>query len=99
MNIVKHKRNQDSYHDSDDRRSDIRLIEKQNHSKHKKNYRHGSASESVESVSDIDSIDDRDSDEEREYRIKNSERDFACDRPQIYIVYSQPAIKPSTNKR
>ncbi len=86
MDVVKHECHEHSDDDGDQRCRDIGLIEKQDDGEDKKYDRHQSACESVESVGDIDGIDDRDSDEECQYRIKDSERDFACDRPKIDII-------------
>jgi hypothetical protein len=98
MDIIKHKSYEDSHHDCDDSSGDIGLIKKEYHSQDKEDECHKSSREAIESISDIDSIDDRDSTKEGEYRIEQSERYFACDRPQIDIIDTESAIKPSTDK-
>lgn len=98
MNIVKHKCYEYSGYDNDHGSSDICLIKKQNNTEDKKDDGHKSSSKSIKSISDIYSVDDRDSSEESEYRIEQSERYFACDRPQIDIIDPQSTKKPSTDK-
>lgn len=88
MDIIKHKRYEDSDDDSDYGSSDIGLIEEEYNSKNEENNSHQSSSESIESIDDIYSIDDRDSDEKSQNRIKQSKRDFACDRPEVNVIYS-----------
>jgi len=88
MNIVKHKCHKDGNHYSNHRSGDVGLIEKQNHTKHKKRYRHKATCESIKSISNIYGIDDRDSGEESDDWVKQSKGYFACDRPEIYIIYS-----------
>lgn len=99
MDIVKHKCYKYRNHYDDDGSSDIGLIKKQYDTKDKQNNRHQSPSKSIQSIYDIYRIDDRDSSEECEYRIKYSDGNLACDRPQIDIIYPQSAIKPPANKR
>ena len=99
MNIIKHKCYKYRDNDDDDRSSDIGLVKKQYDTKDKKNDGHQSSSESVQSIYNVYRIDDRDSSEEGKYRIKYPERNLACDRPQIDIIYPQSTIKPPTNKR
>lgn len=98
MDVVEHKR----YEHSDDYRyycrGYVRLIEKQHDGEYEEDDGHQSARKSIESIGDVYGIDDCDSDEESEYGRQQSEIYLACNRPEIDIIYSQPAIKPSADE-